>query len=71
MKKSYKAAQFWFGIDDNNSTYSIPNILFFFLQIIWLLWIFGMNLQNDIIKVKTLSIAPIEMKILLRAGVQP
>ena len=31
MKKSYKAAQFWFGIDDNNSTYSIPNILFFFL----------------------------------------
>ena len=30
-----------------------------------------MNLQNGIMKVKTLSIAPITMKNLLRAGVQP
>ncbi|CAM4126906.1 hypothetical protein FLSI110296_15185 [Flavobacterium sinopsychrotolerans] len=29
-----------------------------------------MNLQNGILKVKTFSIAPIEMKNLVRAGVQ-
>jgi hypothetical protein len=70
LKKSYKATRFSVDMYDSGHTIYFKYI-YFFLQIIWLLWIFGMDLQNDIIKVKTLSIAPIEMKNLLRAGVQP
>jgi hypothetical protein len=70
LTKSYKATQF--RVDAYNDGHTIySKYINFFLQIIWLLWICGMNLQNGIMKVKTLSIAPIEMKNLLRAGVQP